>query len=302
MGTREQNTDYSRNQCTLIIRVDGSELEIPCNYGLMPDEIKAIYPYLAKFASEKVENPAVKFMQEHDGSFSELTDQEYMDALEKTQTLSKYWYNKKEESLLTIAMRVALDIKFKDIAEIQDALATTLPYDRIKVNEIVSSKEADKILKDIDTEVTVEADENERDIEKGSDGDLSVDIYNMGILDDFATDESKALESKVNDSLKNTMNDGILPDRYKSNYKAGGFDEGQISEDGLLDLSATKDLADAIFDGSEVTESTESEGMDNAEEVPVDDLGDEEVPVDEEMFEEHVVEPELEDIEDDSED
>lgn len=255
---------YSRNQCSLLIRVDGQELEIPCNFGLTAQEIKAIYPHLAEIANKKMKNPALSFEEKSKrGDFNDLPEAEYADLLDAYRKQAAYWYQKPEASLLDVAIRLALDIYFKDIQEIQDAFETVTPFERIKTSGSVSTEEADRILENTNmTEDTkVQADvSDESDVKKGSAGNAPVDIYGTGESTDFVSKELDKLHTdQAEDAFEKIVSTDILmdlPDGYQPTYKSGGLDAHQIDEDGLLDLYSGNAEADAVFgdnpdDGSE---------------------------------------------------
>lgn len=312
---------YSRNQCSLLIRVDGEELEVPVNFGLTADEIRAVYPYCAKLANTKIPNPALKFAKDaQDGRYNDMPEEEYAEVLEKIRNQSDFWYQKPEASLLELAIRFALDIQFKGIQSIQDAFATVTPFENIRVKETVSKEEATKILKDagMETDTDKEFDPgDERDVEMGTAGNMSVDIYGSGEDVDFLSKELDAIETaKAEDRFEKIIKDkqaSDIPDKYKSKYKAKGFEEGQIGEDGLLDIYANTGSVDAIFgdepdDGSTAEELLGGKKQDNAEPVSTETAGDEdpvddlEAALDELDEEEHIEDPEFEDVYDDIED
>lgn len=299
MGSKE---NYSRNQCTLLIRIDDQALEIPVNFGLTAQEIRTIYPYLAKLANTKIPNPALQFADESkNGKYDDLNEAEYSQLVEKMHGQSEYWYQKPEASLLDLAIRLALDIQFKGIPEIQDAFATVTPFERIKTETTVSKEEAAKILKEtgMESETDLEFDAgDENDVEKGIAGDVPVDIYGTGDAGEFLSKELDEMDSaRMEDRFENIINGKAdLPDRYKSNYKAGGFKDGQIGEDGLLDLYATDGSTDAIFGDEPDDGSTADEvlGSDDVEDVSeYDDESEDYDPLDE-----PVNEPEVYDYDD----
>ena len=311
--------NYFRNQCSLIIRIDGEELEVPVNFGLTADEIRAIYPYCAKLANTKIPNPAMKFEADSkDGRFAEMSEEEYAAEVERISKQSEFWYQKPNASLLELAIRMALDIQFKGIQSIQDAFATVTPFENIKVKETVSTEEATKILKEagMETDTDHEFDPgDEHDVEKGSAGNMSVDIYGSGEDFDFLSKELDAIDTaQAEDHFEKIIQDkkvADIPDKYKSKYKAKGFEEGQIGEDGLLDMYANSGSTDAIFgdepdDGSTAEEllsdkkqddadtaSVESEAVEDEELLADDDF---EVATDDFEDEEHIEDPEFEDI------
>lgn len=317
--------NYFRNQCSLIIRIDGEELEVPVNFGLTADEIRAIYPYCAKLANTKIPNPAMKFEADSkDGRFAEMSEEEYAAEVERISKQSEFWYQKPNASLLELAIRMALDIQFKGIQSIQDAFATATPFENIKVKETVSTEEATKILKEagMETDTDHEFDPgDEHDVEKGSAGNMSVDIYGSGEDFDFLSKELDAIDTaQAEDRFEKIIQDkkvADIPDKYKSKYKAKGFEEGQIGEDGLLDMYANSGSTDAIFgdepdDGSTAEELLSDKKQDDADTASVESdvaedeelLADDdfEVATDDLEDEEHIEDPEFEDIYEDVDD
>lgn len=299
----ENRDNYSRNQCTLMIRVDGEELEVPCNFGLSAQEIKVIYPYLANLANTKIANPAIEFSKKaKTGAYDALTDEEYTALVDQVHKQSGYWYSKSEASLLDLAIRFAMDIKFKGIQEIQDVFSTVTPFERIKTEKTVSSEEATQILKDAgmgaDAETNVDT-EDEKDVERGSAGNVPVDIYGTGDAGDFLSKELDEMNAANAEDRFQKIVDGEkpeLPERYQSNYKPSGFREGQIGEDGLLDLYATNGSADAIF-GDEPDDGSTSEELLAEDKAASDEDGEqEEIPADEDgPDEDYIPGPEFED-------
>ena len=312
---------YSRNQCSLLIRVDGNELEIPVNFGLTADEIRAIYPYCAKLANTKIPNPTLKFVKDvRDGLYNDMSNEEYAEVLKKIRSQSDFWYQKSEASLLELAIRFALDIQFKDISAIQDVFSTVTPFENIKVKETVSKEEAAKILKEtgMETETDEEFDSgDEHDVEMGSAGDMPVDIYDSGEDTDFLSKELDAIETvKVEDRFEKIIKDNQasdIPDKYKSKYKVKGFDEGQIGEDGLLDIYASLGSTNNIFndeqdDGLVSEESLENKKQDSVESVSEEDVdkeepiaNDSEITLNDLDAGEYITDPEFEDTYDDIE-
>lgn len=312
---------YSRNQCSLLIRVDGNELEIPVNFGLTADEIRAIYPYCAKLANTKIPNPTLKFVKDvRDGLYNDMSNEEYAEVLKKIRSQSDFWYQKSEASLLELAIRFALDIQFKDISAIQDVFSTVTPFENIKVKETVSKEEAAKILKETGMETGTDKEfdpGDEHDVEMGSAGDVPVDIYDSGEDTDFLSKELDAIETaKVEDRFEKIIKDNQasdIPDKYKSKYKAKGFDEGQIGEDGLLNIYAGLGSTNNIFndepdDGLVSEESLENKKQDSAESVSEENTdkeepvaNDSEVTLNDLDADEYITDPEFEDTYDDVE-
>ena len=312
---------YSRNQCSLLIRVDGNELEIPVNFGLTADEIRAIYPYCAKLANTKIPNPTLKFVKDvRDGLYNDMSNEEYAEVLKKIRSQSDFWYQKSEASLLELAIRFALDIQFKDISAIQDVFSTVTPFENIKVKETVSKEEAAKILKETGMETGTDKEfdpGDEHDVEMGSAGDIPVDIYDSGEDTDFLSKELDAIETaKVEDRFEKIIKDNQaldIPDKYKSKYKAKGFDEGQIGEDGLLDIYASLGSTNNIFndeqdDGLTSEELLENKKQDSTKPVSEEDTdkkepiaNDSEITLNDLDAGEYITDPEFEDTYDDIE-
>ena len=83
MGDAERNkqliAEKAYNQCSITIRVDGEEIEIPIDFGHTADEIRKIYPFLLPLVQEKIKNPAIEFgekVKQH--VFDDYTDEEYV--------------------------------------------------------------------------------------------------------------------------------------------------------------------------------------------------------------------------------
>lgn len=123
---RADNNEYIRNQCSLIIRVDGDELEIPVTFGMTSDEIRALYPFLLPILNQKIENPMIQFNREEKrGVFADLSKEEYTAKLMRVVKQAKFWYDKSDAGLLDIAVRFACDLKLKGIAELSSIFGLT---------------------------------------------------------------------------------------------------------------------------------------------------------------------------------
>lgn len=272
---------YSRNQCSLLIRVDGQELEIPCNFGLTAQEIKAIYPHLAEISNKMMRNPALAFEEKsREGAFSDLTDEEYAKLVDAYRKQAAYWYQKPEASLLDVAIRLALDIYFKDIQEVQDAFETVTPFERIQTTGAVSAEEADHILQaaNMTEDSKTHADvSDEADVKKGSAGNVPVDIYGTGESTDFVSEELDKLHTEqAEDAFEKIVSTEIptdVSDDYKSTYKAGGLEDGQIDGDGLLDLYSGNAEADAVF-GDKPDDGTDGFPEDEQEPEDLNEMND----------------------------
>ena len=116
----------SRNQCSVLIRLDGEEIEVPVSFGLTPSEIRNLYPFLLQICNKKVKNPAMNFTSiAKDSAFDRLTDEDYDTLLKFVQKESLYWSSKPEASILELSMRIAVDIALdpdKGIRNVLEAL------------------------------------------------------------------------------------------------------------------------------------------------------------------------------------
>ena len=184
----------------------------------------------------------------------------------------------------------------------------------------MSKEEAAKILKETGMETGTDKEfdpGDEHDVEMGSAGDVPVDIYDSGEDTDFLSKELDAIETaKVEDRFEKIIKDNQasdIPGKYKSKYKAKGFDEGQIGEDGLLDIYAGLGSTNNIFndepdDGLVSEESLENKKQDSAESVSEENTdkeepvaNDSEVTLNDLDADEYITDPEFEDTYDDVE-
>ena len=145
---RVDNNDnaYTRNQCSLVIRVDGEEIEIPVTFGMTADEIRMLYPFLLPMLNDNILNPAVQFVKANEqGLLSDLTDEEYRNELIRVTEQSKYWYEKPSAGLLDIAVRFAVDIKMKGIEDLDFIFNRSASYDPMKIKPL-TEMEANTIM------------------------------------------------------------------------------------------------------------------------------------------------------------
>ena len=199
MRVQSDNKSLIRNQCSFLVRVDGEELEIPINFGMTADEIRQIYPYILSMAATKIENPAIIFANETKyGKYSDITDTEYADLLIKLKAQSKFWYDKPEASLLDIAIRFALDIKMKGIAELANIFETVSPIESIKA-EPISDADADLIISrlNLETPTDHEHDAGEPALDPGQAGSNIVNIYDSTDADEYFSDELDKMTTKL---------------------------------------------------------------------------------------------------------
>lgn len=270
------NDDFSMNQCSLMVRVDGEELEVPLNFGMTSDEIKRLYPFILQFASVPIKNPAVEFgTDEGHGKYVDLSEEELEKILSQTNEQSRYWYGKSEASLLEIAVRFALDIKLRGIQELADLFMPVSPLELLEKKDIepMSDEEAEAYIQDmgLETETDREHDPgDEHDIPLGVAGSLHVNLYDSTFDDDYLSDELDKMESTldVKDSFEEMISKDINEESYASNYDPEKIDESQISG-GLLNMYDEENESRSIFDE-----------MDEKDGVSADDAVDMDSPVD----------------------
>lgn len=247
-GSRYEDIDYSRNQCSILIRIDGEELQVPVNFGMTADDIRLIYPYLLQLTSKKMTNPAIDFANRaKTGDFNDMTDDEYDKRLNVVKHMARFWYDKSEASLLDIAIRIALDLKFKDIEELASLFDIPNPIEDIEAPEMTDEEVEDYIKETgLETEVDDEFDAgDEQDIPLGIAGGLTVDLYDDD--DDYLSEELDAMEAdqEVTDEFAKILDDDVSEDSYKSSYEKGklGSDESFMS---IYDSDGTESVLDKV--------------------------------------------------------
>ena len=248
---------YSINQCSLMVRVDDQELEVPLNFGMTSEEIKRIYPFLLQFAAVPIKNPAVSFgLDDKHGKFVDMSEEELERVMKKTNDISRYWYGKSEASLLDIAVRFALDIQLRGIDELVDLFTPISPLEMFERKDVepLTDEEAEAYIMDtgLETEVDHEHDPgDEHDIPLGVAGELHVNLYDSGIDEDYLSDELDVLESKISpeDQFEKVISKDISINEsdYKSHYNSGKLDESDI-HDGLLVMYDQDNESRSIFD------------------------------------------------------
>lgn len=251
---RNENS-YSRNQCSLIIRVDGEEIEVPVNFGMTADEIKTLYPFILPLVNNKIKSPALELAEQvKNGGYEGLSEADYDAMVAKMKLQSRFWFDKTSASLLEIAVRFALDIKLKGIAELADIFDTPLPVETIKA-EPITDDEAEHIIRTMKLETATDYEHDagdEVDIPLGIAGTLNVNLYSSGEAEDYLSQELDAMESKLDvedkfaEILDKDLSD-VDEDTYKSEYKAGKYDEHRV-KDGLLDMYSTDNESKSVFD------------------------------------------------------
>lgn len=287
--------NYSRNQCSIVIRVDGEEVEIPINFGMTADEIRALYPYIIPLASDKIKNPVMDFSDKAKaGKYNGLSDVEYAEAVERVRKVSKFWFDKAEASLLEVTMRLAVDVKLRGIEELAELFDSQIAIDHIKT-EPITDAEANNIIKSMNLETPVDYEHDpgdEQDIPLGIAGGLNVNLYSSGAEEDYLSQELDEMESKLDVDDKFTkILDSDLADvdesTYKSEYKSGAYEDNQV-KDGLLNMYSDNNESKTIFEKMDEEDGlfadSEDEELDESTE---DDFEDEEV-YDDEVPEEDV--------------
>lgn len=279
---------YSRNQCTLIIRVDGEETVFPINFGMTADEIKTLYPYLLPLVNTKIENPAVAFLRKfEDGKFDNMSTEDCDKLIDLAKIQSKFWFDKPEAGLLEIALRLALDIKLRDIRELDHIFDAPSFIDNIDISGI----------KDIELEDEVDLEAfKQQGIPLGTGGDVNVDLYNEQSETDKLSQQLDEMESNIDiqDKFDDIVNSELDEDDYKSTYEFGGHDNQRIKDvvdkfdvdiydddnesklifdkmnekDGLNDIVATtlgeeeEEINEVAFDDDNSDSYTDDEGED----------------------------------------
>lgn len=156
----DNDSSYIKNQCSLVIRIDGDEIEIPVTFGMTADEIRMIYPFLLPLLNDKILNPAVQFVKANEqGLLADLSEEDYRNELLRVTEQSKYWYDKPSAGILDIAVRFAVDLKMKGIEDLDFIFNRGPVYDPMKIKPL-SELEANVIMeklhivgdnKDLDT-------------------------------------------------------------------------------------------------------------------------------------------------------
>ena len=230
------------NQCSFIIRVDGDEIEVPVSFGLTANEVRMLYPFILPLATTRIENPTITFSNETKfGKYEDMEQDEYNKKLMTLKAQSKFWYDKPDASLLEIAIRFALDIKLKGVAELASIFETVTPLEHIKT-EPISDEEANLIIQNMHPETRIDKEFNpgtERDVAKGSGGSLGFNLYNSDISDEYLCDKLDEIEAntfsenRFEQILKGELSE-VDEDKYQLKYKSDELDASEVNEDGLL--------------------------------------------------------------------
>ena len=235
--------EHAYNQCSIIIRVDGKETEIPINFGMTADEIKQIYPFLLPLVNQKVENPCIEFTKKANaGAYDTLPENEYSEMVTMMGKQSKYWYDKPEASILELAMRFALDIKLRNFDDLIYLFDVSDRTDAIKPAKL-SEEETTKVLREMKLETPDEYQKdagNEHDVESSVSGKLSFNIYGSDVADEKYSQtlddmEKKLISDDVFESIVKEDTKNIDTERYKSTYKPGRYDESVV-QDGRVNI------------------------------------------------------------------
>ena len=242
--------DFSMNQCSLMVRIDGQSLEVPLNFGMTSDEIRKLYPYILQFANEPLRNPAVDFgLDDKHGKYADLADDDLSKMMDQVNRQSRYWYGKSEASLLELAVRFALDIKLLGVQELIDIFMPVSPLEKLQHQDIepLTDEEADRVVEDmgLETEVDHEYDPgDEQDVPLGVAGDLRLDLYTSPFENEYFSDELDRMESKldVDDRfekvIRGTIQQGESEGHYATNdRKLMRTDESNMDGSGaVLDM------------------------------------------------------------------
>lgn len=230
MKGRPVDDNYSLNQCAMLIRIDGDELFVPLNFNMTADEIREIYPYLLQMFNNRISNPSLDFQaMVRNKEYKGMSDEEYDARLEASKEISRLWYGKSDASLLAIAIRLCVDLKFRGLSELRYLFdtATKKPMKPMKerlevgVESLPSSKElklsseeARQVL--IDHGLLTPTDEKfdpgtEQDVPLGVAGDNAVNLYNSGAEAEYMGAELDAREQRL-----------ALEDRFRQVAASGG--------------------------------------------------------------------------------
>lgn len=246
MSGRPVDDNYSRNQCALMIRVDGEELYIPLDFGRSADEVKAVYPYLLDMFQNTVKNPAVDFSARiARGEFKDMEETEYRKLLDTVRKASMLFYNRFEENLLAIALRFAVDIKLRSLEELYFLFETVTPPELIKPGKPMDIREAERVLQAHGMVHPLENEHDagdEKDVAPGSGGQVKVDLYEGGEPADkpaeATVETGDGAEPRKTKTLPEMKPDGLLG-LYED--PAGSVFDELDGKDGLKDPKYDKD-------------------------------------------------------------
>lgn len=181
---RVDNNEYVKNQCSLVVRVDGNEMEVPVTFGMSAEEIRMVYPFLVSILNDKIENPIMQFNRSKErGEFADLSEEEYNAQLHRVVAQSKYWYEKPETGLLDVAIRFALDIKLRGIADLESVFTPTGAYRPFKLRP-VTEEEAGIIMHRLQLDDTKPAE----DMPEADNVPVTDDLSDVEAEDTFAGD------------------------------------------------------------------------------------------------------------------
>ena len=198
-------TDFAMNQCSIMVRVGGQQLEIPVMFGLSEDDIRRMYPYLLQYADVSIKNPMLTWDEKSAaGEYTNLTDEEYQAARDRAVEQSKYWCGRSSASILEIGMRFALDIQFRTLSGLEDLFCPVTSVERVEALDIesVTNEEANTIEESFG--LVTEADrlrnsvfvpKDEQDVDFGSGGGLVINQYGSSPHDDYMSDQLDELEA-----------------------------------------------------------------------------------------------------------
>lgn len=318
MRIRESDEKYVRNQCSLVIRVNGEETEIPVTFGMTSDEILMIYPFLMQLVNEKIENPALQFSRnEERGLYSNLSKEEYDAELCRMMAQSKFWYKKPEAGLLDIAIRFALDLKLKGFTELVDVFGQSSATESIKIKPL-TQEEASVIMRQLNLEEPDQSetlDNPDESVIDNSDITENREYEDVAVTENSSDDEQLITSSTANIHLDETFGaeeepesqsepvnplegqtleevaqadlENIDVSKYQSTYEVSELSEDDI-RDGLL-------VRDGDTESDEIV-SEESDSNDNAVVESQDELYE---PIDEDEVDD-IDDYDLDEIDDDN--
>lgn len=254
-----ENDKHIRNQCSLVVRVDGDEIEIPVTFGMTNDEICSLYPFLLPILNQKIENPAIQFSrQEKSGMFADLTKEEYSARLARIMKQSKFWYDKPDAGLLEIAVRFACDLKLKGISE----LSSLFGSDKSEAIAIkpVTQEEAVEIMRQLNLDVSEEPDKGKKSYEDYiDDGDM---VDHRDLFTSRATDVDALIDniSEHNEvDIAKVMSESVSDEdvsKYVSDYKGIEISDETV-ENGVLKSSNQHVVSDnTLYDVNDDLDGT----------------------------------------------
>lgn len=255
---------YNNSDGVYLVVKHGSDItELPFTAGLSENRQADIAQLFSVFAGIEIDNPVLPLKEamspEH---ISELTEDEYNDALKLIGNSARYWQGKDKSSILEIALRVTFDLctrgtdkVFDNIIEHDSALLKTLKsLGSVPEGDIESFDYIEKVLRD--------AEENGLRSKEGRDpvrDALNAENIRTMLSDHFvvakAEDEPVAENHKKPDipgeadisSVSERVYDNAGDTVYKSSYQT---DSSLFDEIDVPDIDFEQMLAEDSFDSS----------------------------------------------------